>query len=292
MFVYQPTSKGTISRLKRFPPDCRSWGSGEMCSLLVSRQLGKAGSPSVRGDTRDGGKGLHEVRSLKSTRTTGTARMSAFVASCCHLRLWSHVLDCICYNDSGTSVSASCKQMALLTLEHFTMTGKLCLVFGPRSTAVQFPRASRIRKKRFSFLFPVHIRVLRVRLETSPGKLGESLDQVLASMYHLRRLRSLEIQFRGCPRAEIVHVQGALSAYFSRMSIYQLRQLGVVLRVSVGVTEKLAGCSMGTCLGIHHSLLLELMEVICLSHSLRRLSVVHRGEKADSIELAKWRGHI
>ena len=154
MFVYQPTSKGTISRLKRFPPDCRSWGSGEMCSLLVSRQLGKAGPPSVRGDTRDGGKGLHEVRSLKSTRTTGTARMAAFVASCCHLRLWSHVLDCICYNDSGTSVSASCKQMALLTLEHVTMTGKLSLVFGPRSTPVQFPRASTIRKNASRSFFP------------------------------------------------------------------------------------------------------------------------------------------
>ena len=111
-------------------------------------------------------------------------------------------------------------------------------------------------------------------------------------MHHLRRLRSLEIQFRGCPRAALVHVHGVLSRYFSRISIYHLRQLRVVLRVSVGVTEKLAGCSMGTCVGIHHSLLLELMEVICFSHSLRRLIVVHRGEKADSIELAKWRGHI
>ena len=33
-------------------------------------------------------------------------------------------------------------------------------------------------------------------------------------------------------------------------------------------------------------------EVICLTHRLRKLSVVYRGEKADSIDLARWRGHI
>ena len=229
---------------------------------------------------------------MNSSRTTGAARMSAFVASCCHLRLWSHVLDCICFNESGTSVSASCKQMALLTLEHLTATGQLSLVFGPRSMPVEFPRAVRIQTKRFSFLFSVNIRGLRVRIETSPGMLEESLDQVLSSMHHLRRLRSLEIQFRGCPRAALVHVHGVLSRYFSRLSIHQLHELRVVLRVSVGITEKLAGCSMGTCVGIHHSLLIELMEVIRLVHRPRQLGVVYRGERVDACQLGSWRGHI
>ena len=231
------------------------------------------------------------MRPLNSSRTTGAARMSAFVASCCHLSLWSHVLDCICFNDSGTSVSASCKQMALLTLEHLTAAGQLSLVFGPRSMPVQFPRAVRIQTKRFSFLFPLNTRGLRVRIETSPGMLEESLDQVLSTMHHLRRLRSLEIQFRGCPRPALVHVHGVLSRFFGRISIYQLRQLRVVLRISVGVTEKLAGCSMGTFVGIHDSLLIELMEVIRLVHRPRQLCVVHRGEKVDAFELGRWRGH-
>ena len=218
--------------------------------------------------------------------------MSAFVASCCHLGLWSHVLDCICFNDSGTCVSVSCKQMALLTLEHLVATGELSLVLGPRSMPVHFPRAVRIHTKRLSLSFPRNIRGLRVRIETSPGMLVESLDQVLASMHHLRRLRSLEIQFRGCPRPALVHVHGVLSRFFGRISIYQLRQLRVVLRVSVGVTEKLAGCSMGTFVGIHDSLLIELMEVIRLVHRPRQLCVVHRGEKVDAFELGRWRGHF
>ena len=217
--------------------------------------------------------------------------MSAFVASCCHLSLWSHVLDCICFNDSGTCVSVSCKQMALLTLEHLVATGELSLVLGPRSMPVHFPRAVRIHTKRLSLSFPRNIRGLRVRIKTSPGMLVESLDQVLASMHHLRRLRSLEIQFRGCPRPALVHVHDVLSRFFSRISIYQLRQLRVVLRISVGVTEKLAGCSMGTCVDIHHSLLIELMEVLRLVHCPNRLCVVYRGERVDACRFPSWRGH-
>ena len=232
------------------------------------------------------------MRPLNSSGTTGVAGMSAFVATCCHLSLWGHVLDCIWFNDSGTSVSASCKQMALLTLEHLTAAGQLSLVFGPRSMPVQFPRAVRIQTKRFSFLCSVNVRKLRVRITTSPGMIEDSLDQVLSTMHHLRRLRSLEIQFRGCPRAALVHVHGVLSRYFSRLSIHQLHELRVVLRVSVGITEKLAGCSMGTFVGIHDSLLIELMEVIRLVHRPRQLCVVHRGEKVDALELGRWRGHI
>ena len=217
--------------------------------------------------------------------------MSAFVTSCCHFGLWSHVLECTCFNDSGTSVSVSCKQMALLTLEHLAATKELSLVFGPRSMPVQFPRAKRIQPKRLSLSYARNIQGLRVRIMTSPSMLVESLDQVLASMHHLRRLRSLEIQFSGCPRPALVRVHGVLSRFFGRISIYQLRQLRVVLRVSVGVTEKLAGCSMGTCVGIHHSLLTELMEVLLLVHRPHQLCVLYRGERVDACRIRSWRGH-
>ena len=59
--------------------DVLLWGSVEICSHFGSRPLWNVGSVGVRGEKGVGAKGLHEVRPLNSSRTTGAACMSASV---------------------------------------------------------------------------------------------------------------------------------------------------------------------------------------------------------------------
>ena len=204
--------------------------------------------------------------------------MASFVVACCHLSLWSMLLECICYNDSGASVTASCKEMALLTRDHICTTKKLRLLFRLRGSPIQFPRALKTPTKSSSFLFALHIRHLAVRIETSPAELPRSLYRVIASLRNLRRLRCLEIEFRGCPRASLFLVDEVLTHYFSSISIYQLRQLSVVLCVTAGITEKLARSSMGTFMGLYDSQLPDLMKSMLALHKPCALRFVYRGQ--------------
>ena len=208
--------------------------------------------------------------------------MASFVLACCHLSLWSMLLECICYNDSGASVTASCKEMALLTRDHICTTKKLRLLFRLRGSPIQFPRALKTPTKSPSFLFALHIRHLVVRIETSPAELPRSLYRVIASLRNLKSLRSLEIEFRGCPRASLFLVDEVLTHYFSSISIYQLRQLSVVLCVTAGITEKLARCSMGTFMGFYDSQLPDLMKSLLASHQPRALRFVYRGQTIET----------
>ena len=146
---------------------------------------------------------------------------------------------------------------------------------------IQFPRAFKRPTKSSSVLFGLNIRHLAVLIETPPGKLPKSLYRVLATLRNLKSLRSLEIQFRGCPRACLVHVDQVLTNYFSSISIYQLRQLSVVLCVTAGITEKLAQSSMGTFMGLYDSQLPDLMKTMLASHQPRALRFVYRGQSIE-----------
>ena len=164
--------------------------------------------------------------------------MASFVVACCHLSLWSMLLDCICYNDSGASVTASCKEMALLTRDHICTTKKLRLLFRLRGSPIQFPRALKTPTKSSSVLFALNIRHLAVRIETSPAELPRSLYRVIASLRNLKSLRSLEIQFRGCPRASLVHVDEVLTHYFSSISINEIIQLSVNMGSGLSISHE------------------------------------------------------
>ena len=80
-------------------------GSVELCSHFGSRPLWKVGADGVRGETGVGAKGLHEVRPLNSSRTTGAARMSdsswGTRRYCSDVDTWYCRMPFFTYMDSG-----------------------------------------------------------------------------------------------------------------------------------------------------------------------------------------------